>query len=62
MCDNEIIMLGMFITACALVLLAMIHQTCQIRELYKMFAAKVDADNIKTLNKWKETREERKEV
>lgn len=60
MSDNEIMMFGMFIIACSLVLLAMIHQTCQIRELYKMFAAKVDSDNLNHL--WKETKEERKEV
>lgn len=61
MSDNELIMLGMFVSACSLVLLAMIHQTCQIRELYKMFAAKVDADNLNNLM-WKETRDERKEI
>ncbi len=53
--SNELVALAILSIACMFLLLAMIYQTCQVRELYKMFSAKVDADNYL---KWEETKRE----
>ena len=55
--SNEFIFTGICI---AVMLMAMVYQTYQIQELYKLFAMKIESDNLNSLM-WKETREERKE-
>lgn len=47
--SNEAITWGILTGVCTLLLLAMIHQTAQVRKLYYMFAEKVDADREKKL-------------
>lgn len=47
--SDEIVAIAILVGSMTVLLLAMMHQTFQVRELYKMFAAKVDEDRKKRL-------------
>lgn len=45
--SDEIMAIAILAGTCTVVLWAMIYQTFQVRELYKMFATKVEEDKEK---------------
>lgn len=45
--SNEYMAIAILTGLCTVVLWGMIYQTLQVRELYKMFAAKVEEDKEK---------------